>query len=695
MSIPCEAGCARRFNTTSSMHKHLVASRKCNGYLEGKLRDLGLFDEDMVTLDEVPQADSETESNGDEDALPYEPFIFEPPNAYVNEFHFVPPEDDDNNTGGLNQSAVAGPGPSTAANRIRRAAAVQRERVFDDRRDPVFTEWTENAGHVLRKVAPPRYMDLRDEEGDVQMTEADSIFYPFTSELDWKVARWAIQDGPGQNAFDRLLEIPGVVEKLGLSYHNIRALHQKVDSIPNKAGTWQSRDLFFNDDPDEKYTIHFRDPVEAIKGLWKDPVLSPTMVFCPAKVYTDKTKKIRIFSEMHTSKWWHICQSKLPRGATLAPVIIATDKTQLTNFSGSKSAYPLYLTIGNIPKAFRRKPSKKACILIGYLSVQKINRKDMTDRAYRSRIQRMFHESMRIILEPLKKAGHEGVEMTSADGSVRWVFPILSCYVADYPEQCLVTCTKYGTCVKCKVKATELQDIQPKERRSQSWTEGVLKEAHEIGEQNTRAFYDHCMSHEIAGGTPRPFWVGFPLCDINQAITPDVLHQLYQGVLKHLIGWCQTILTPAELDRRIRCLPSGFGLRRFKNGFSALSQISGSERKNMAKILLGCLIGCIPTRGVIAITALLDFIYTAQYTSHDTESLAELEDALHRFHQNRSYFLETGVRDDFNIPKFHSLLHYVESIKLFGTTDNYNTEMFERLHIDFAKLGWRASNHRD
>ena len=31
----------------------------------------------------------------------------------------------------------------------------------------------------------------------------------------------------------------------------------------------------------------------------------------------------------------------------------------------------------------------------------------------------------------------------------------------------------------------------------------------------------------------------------------------------------------------------------------------------------------------------------------------------------------------------------------FGTTDNYNTEMFERLHIDFAKDAWRATNHRN
>jgi hypothetical protein len=53
------------------------------------------------------------------------------------------------------------------------------------------------------------------------------------------------------------------------------------------------------------------------------------------------------------------------------------------------------------------------------------------------------------------------------------------------------------------------------------------------------------------------------------------------------------------------------------------------------------------------------------------------------------------VREHFNIPKFHSLIHYHSSISLFGTTDNYNTEQSERLHIDFAKNAYRASNHKD
>ena len=88
----------------------------------------------------------------------------------------------------------------------------------------------------------------------------------------------------------------------------MRGLHQKVDSIPERAGVWQTKQLSFSDQPNEKYTIRYRDPLEAIRSLWKDPELSPDMIFRPAKVYSEEGKKNRIFSEMHTAKWWHVCQ---------------------------------------------------------------------------------------------------------------------------------------------------------------------------------------------------------------------------------------------------------------------------------------------------------------------------------------------------------------------------------------------------
>ncbi|EPT00491.1 hypothetical protein FOMPIDRAFT_1122305 [Fomitopsis schrenkii] len=150
-----------------------------------------------------------------------------------------------------------------------------------------------------------------------------------------------------------------------------------------------------------------------------------------------------------------------------------------------------------------------------------------------------------------------------------------------------------------------------------------------------------------------------------------------------------------ELDQCIHCLPPVYGTRHFKNSISALSQVSGSERKDMARILLGCLVGCIPHDLMLTFHTLLDFIYISQYPTHDDQTLKYLEDALEVYHKHKHILKTLGIRDHLNIPKFHSLVHYADSIRSLGTTDNYNTEMFETLHIDCAKKAWRASNHRN
>ncbi|KIY60854.1 hypothetical protein CYLTODRAFT_405817 [Cylindrobasidium torrendii FP15055 ss-10] len=203
------------------------------------------------------------------------------------------------------------------------------------------------------------------------------------------------------------------------------------------------------------------------------------------------------------------------------------------------------------------------------------------------------------------------------------------------------------------------------------------------------------MEQNVNGNVDAPFWENLPYSNIHLSQTPDVLHQLYQGVVKYLVLWCQKMMSAEELDRRIRRLPPGLGLKHFKNGISALSQVSGSERKNMGKILLACVHSELPKEAVVAVRVILDFIYLAQYTSHNAHTLKYMDDCLDAWRKNKGVFISVEVRTDFNIPKVHSLRHYVQSIRLFGTTNNYNTEMFERLHIEYAKKGWRASNHRD
>ena len=112
----------------------------------------------------------------------------------------------------------------------------------------------------------------------------------------------------------------------------------------------------------------------------------------------------------------------------------------------------------------------------------------------------------------------------------------------------------------------------------------------------------------------------------------------------------------------------------------------------MAKVLLGSIIGIVLRQAVKATQLLLDFIYLTQYPSHSDSTLQYLDEALQFFHKEKHIFQDIRPEINFNIPKLHSLLHFSESIRLFGTTNNYNTEQFERLHIDFAKDAFRASN---
>ena len=105
--------------------------------------------------------------------------------------------------------------------------------------------------------------------------------------------------------------------------------------------------------------------------------------------------------------------------------------------------------------------------------------------------------------------------------------------------------------------------------------------------------------------------------------------------------------------------------------------------------------GQLPTRILRAVRALLDFVYLAQFQCHTINMIHCLEDSLTHFHENKAIFTDLGIRGHFNIPKFHSLIHYGTSITLFGTMDNYNTEQMECLHIDFTKNVYRVTNFKD
>ena len=115
----------------------------------------------------------------------------------------------------------------------------------------------------------------------------------------------------------------------------------------------------------------------------------------------------------------------------------------------------------------------------------------------------------------------------------------------------------------------------------------------------------------------------------------------------------------------------------------------------MERVFVSLLAGAVQPAVLRTVVAVIDFIYYAQLQKHTSKTLLALENALKLFHENKDIFVREGVRDHFNIPKIHQMVHYVEAIRSHGAADGYNTESSERLHIDYAKEGYRASNKKD
>ncbi|KZP20961.1 hypothetical protein FIBSPDRAFT_1021562 [Athelia psychrophila] len=461
-----------------------------------------------------------------------------------------------------------------------------------------------------------------------QQSEGKEPWAPFESEAEWEVARWMMRSGISQRETESFLKLEKIRTGVQPSFHNNCAFLQRIDALP-RGPEWTCEPFVVTgDEVDDKGELRTeevdlwrRDPVECVKELLSNPSFRENMRFAPEKQYRNSDGTNRVYNESWTGDWWWDTQDKLDPGSTIAPLILSSDKTQLSRFSGDKQAWPT------------------------------------------------------------------GVKMTSADGAIRLVFPLLAAYIADYPEQCLVACCKENSCPKCTVAPKERGGTATYRPRDPTETAATIA-SHcaglspaEFGDQSLRPI--------------KPFWEDLPHCDIFNCMTPDILHQLHKGVFKdHLVSWstAATLGEEAEVDLRFRAMTPHPTLRHFKKGISLVSQWTGTEFKNMEKIFLGIIAGATSVNVIRALRGVIDFIYYAHFQEHDDNSLAQLDAAWVMFHENKDIFVELEIRKHFNISKLHQMKHYFDMIRMHGTCDGYNSEGTERLHIDYAKMGYLASN---
>jgi len=354
----------------------------------------------------------------------------------------------------------------------------------------------------------------------------------------------------------------------------------------------------------------------------------------------------RIYSETNTSDWWWDTQDQLPAGATIVPVICASENTHLTNFSGNQHACPLNLTIGNIQKDIRCIPEKRTWILVGLIPCHLKGAKNTDEE---------WHSAVGKLLLPLRN--HDitgpGLKWNCADRFQRRYYHLLANWVRDYPEHVMITQVSYGSCPLCKIiKGTPMGHSTCRaldNSRDQHIYSNLLDEAN-IDVLHT--LHVHPIRNQ--------FWQ-FPLCNVSRLWQPDELHQLLLGLVKDLLHWLLKYLNARnvkdQFDNRFTSVPWYPDLQRNSIPFDSMKSSSwqGKEIWGMIRTLS---VNCAPILDhckddrktaaeiasdemvIRAVWGLCEFSLLVSQQNHSDLSLTALDDALKQFYKKKGVIRE-------------------------------------------------------
>jgi hypothetical protein len=210
------------------------------------------------------------------------------------------------------------------------------------------------------------------------------------------------------------------------------------------------------------------------------------------------------------------------------------------------------MMIGNIPKDICQKTSLHAYVLLGYLPTTKLEQ-EMNKTKRKQLTANLYHTCMQFILQPLVAAGNKGVFMSTATGDVHCVHPIFASFIGNYPKQVLTTCSIYSDCPRCGTTKADMGDFNPDNTHTPHSLDKFLNVL-DLFHLDPAGFLQ-AASHIHAKPVPLLFWQDLPHSNIFQSITPDVLHQLYQGVIKYLKTWITSACSATEIDAQCHHLP--------------------------------------------------------------------------------------------------------------------------------------------
>jgi hypothetical protein len=576
-----------------------------------------------------------------------------------------------------------------------------------------------------------------------------SLSSPFQSELDYALAMFFHQRQLTKGdvtAFFQDMRLSPISNQL--SFHNADEWYAKLNSIPYglSIDNWKTATVTvpssITGTGPQPYAVQYQNVENVVRFLLGHTPFKDNLIYSPIRLWNDNNS--RVYTEMWTGDWWWEMQEKLPDGGTVVPLLIGIDKTVLTQHHGDLSAWPIYMTIGNLDSHTRRQQKRPALILIGFMPIMEGCERLVKAEVYHRILRMIFKRKiishtfnslyctaamallMYLLLSKsiaIEQQSRDGLKIKCADGRYRHCFPIITGIIADYEEQVLLTGVKSGRhCTVCQVPPSERENLQIRwPKRTHEYTQQLIawqrQNPSDISKEEKAM-----MVHDVGC-----FAWSHPYTNIHTAMMVDMLHQLLKGVIHYLIEWIKSHLSATitrkrkrdangnialqdtggldQLDHRFQSVPPYPGLKTFTN-FNNVKQWTGVEQKAVARQLIAVvtpLLNASDKAMIMYARAAIDFWTLAQYSSHDDNTLKYMEHALYQMDMLKSAFrnyrINSRDKDEsghFNFPKFHAITHYPEFIRMFGTTDGVDTSQMEAAHKWIVKEHFsRTNKHAD
>jgi hypothetical protein len=468
--------------------------------------------------------------------------------------------------------------------------------------------------------------------------------------------------------------------------------------------------------PQKPLYFYWRDALDVIEYIFGNPVFAPYMQYDPQRLWTDISRTERIYSEYMTGDFaWqsqvkllivsfhsslaHSEKDRLPDGATQLALVGASDKTCVTAMTGGLEMYPAYLTLANIVSEVRMKASSHAWMCFCFFPVVKFE----VHPSFQSILSaRLWHACMDKAFTRCKDAATTGYHMADPCGCLRWSFPLLAAWIADLPEQHLISGVANSTSPLSYAVTNQFGDAFCHPPRHGQETIKLIQDlTSRVDPWKLDAF--QVKGKELGlNGVHMPFWRDWYLADPFHFLVPEILHTCHKFFYDHPFQWCINAVGALELDNRFKSLHPRVGFRHFGNGVAHVKQMTGREHRDIQRSIVAVIAGAVPPRFLRAIRALIDFIYQVQSPLLTESAISGFVESLQEFHDERAAITAAGARvgskgpiSHFNIPKLELWHHFACSTRMMGAPVQWTADVTERLHITEVKHPFRSTNHRN